>query len=259
MKARLYRRGLATIVAVLLTFAPLEAWTAPAGLSDSDAVAHFERAQQHFNDEDYAAAIPELKAAYALEPNPMLLYAWAQAERLAGSCSRAAELYRRFLDTEPAQDQRQLAEANLVDCEAEPEPEELEPDELEPDELEPDAMNDDETPLRPWYLDRAGGAMMGVGLASVIGGGVLMAVARGGVRDAGAAQIQQDHIDAESRARRNNTVGIIVLGVGSGLVVGGAIRYAILEARGRTRSEEAALPRWRLVFTRTGLGMRGRF
>lgn len=262
MKAASHRWALATAAALSLALGSRPVRAAPEVLQDAEALAHFEQATRYFNEQDYAAAIPELKAAYALEPNPMLLYAWAQAERLAGSCARAVELYRRFIATNPAPDQRQLAEANLLDCEAElPDPVEAErpDDDLGAMEDEDDAAPDHDPPQRPWYTDPAGGVLTGLGVGGVIGGGVMMAIARRKAREAPNAAIEGDYLQIRDQANRLNTVGIVVLSAGSALVLGGVIRYALKRSAGRADRETAGRLRWRPVMTANGLGITGRF
>ena len=42
----------------------------------------------------------EFEATYKLALRPTLLFNWAQSERLGGHCSRAIEIYKRFLDSD---------------------------------------------------------------------------------------------------------------------------------------------------------------
>lgn len=250
------------VAALLLTTGSM-AHAAPGVLQNEEARAHFQRAQGHFNDEDFAAAIPELKAAYALEPNPMLLYAWAQAERLAGSCERAVALYKRFLATNPSDEQVRLTEANLLDCEAElpeapppaEEPAGEEPGE-EPGEVEPVEPIDDE-PKKPWYSDPVGGVLVGAGVAGIIGGGVLMGVARSRAREAPDASVEDDYVTLSAEAQRLNTAGVVVLGIGGALAVGGVIRYALVSRR--ASAEQANAARVTPLIGATSFGVRLRF
>lgn len=62
---------------------------------------------------DYARAIAAFQEAYALAPSPGLLFDLAQDYRLAGDCDEAAWMYRRYLDTNPSEDHRAIAEAHL--------------------------------------------------------------------------------------------------------------------------------------------------
>ncbi len=50
----------------------------------------------------YAQALAEFQAAYELDPKPLLHYHMARAEQGAGHRQEALELYRRYLDEEPA-------------------------------------------------------------------------------------------------------------------------------------------------------------
>jgi tetratricopeptide (TPR) repeat protein len=62
---------------------------------------------------DYAGAIAAYNAAYVLAPRPGLLFNIAQAYRLSGDCDDAAFMYRRYLETNPEPNARQVAEQNL--------------------------------------------------------------------------------------------------------------------------------------------------
>ncbi len=263
MRGRWQQLGLGVLAGLVVLGAGRVAVAAPTGvLSNPRARAHFERAQSHFDQQDYAAAIPELKAAYALEPNPMLLYAWGQAERLAGSCPRAVELYRRYLETDPPPKQRQLTEANLLDCEAEvpsPSPaEEAAPPSAEPEPTpEPEPAVSDE-PSRRWFADPWGGVLSGVGVAGAVAGVALLGVSRREAREAEATMIEGDHIDKRERAERLDIAGAVVLGGSALLVLGGMIRYAVVAKRGRSGPQTAARRR-RVVWTLSGAGLEGRF
>jgi tetratricopeptide (TPR) repeat protein len=214
----------------------------PAGpqLENPTAREHFQRAQAHFDDGDYAAAVPELKAAYALDPDPMLLYAWAQAERLSGNCPKAVELYRRYLGTDPAPEQVRLTEANLLDCGAEVD--------------DSDGPHTDRPP-RPWYTDWLGGSLFALGAASTITGGVLVALGQQDVDDSAGATTQDEYFDGIEQGRTKNTAGLALVGVGAALVVGSVIRYAVVGTRDRRRASVGlTLPSGGL-----GLTISGRF
>lgn len=227
----------------LALVAPPRAVAAPTDvLHHPSALKHFEKAQKRFDEEDYAGAIPELKAAYAIEPNPMLLYAWAQAERLDGDCQRAIELYERFLEKEPAQGQRQLAEANIADCEAEladrgeptPAPTTDPLVDAEPTEdLEPSAPPDGEP---PWHRDWVAGTLLGVGAASLIGGGVLLGVGKAEVDSSVDASSEEAYFDQADAGQAKFAAGAVLTSIGGALIVGGIVRLGILRARARKRA-----------------------
>jgi tetratricopeptide (TPR) repeat protein len=64
-------------------------------------------------DGDYDHAIGSFKAAYELAPSPGLLFNLAQAYRLKGDCENAAIMYKSYLRTGPDRQHRELAESQL--------------------------------------------------------------------------------------------------------------------------------------------------
>lgn len=75
---------------------------------------------ERFRQRDYSAASRDFSAAYDIDPQPQLLYAWAQSERLGGRCGRARELFARFLAYPVSDAQASAAHDLIADC-AEPE------------------------------------------------------------------------------------------------------------------------------------------
>jgi tetratricopeptide (TPR) repeat protein len=238
---------LAAFVACLAVATPARG--APSVLQDPEARAHFEKAQQHFDAENYAAAVPELKAAYAIEPNPMLLYAWAQAERMGGDCARALVLYRRFLATDPPQRSADVARANVLDCEAQvgpqPPPPPPDPGDGAGDDRgsgDTDGRTGSTRPAdRPWHRDPAAGTLLGLGAAATVAGGIAIGVGRGQLARSTEAPTEGDYFREVDRARQTNLVGWVVLSVGGALLVAGAVRLAVLGVRHKQRRSSA---RW---------------
>lgn len=66
---------------------------------------------------EYLKAVAAFKEAYVLAPSPGLLFNIAQSYRLSGDCDDAAWMYRRFLDSNPGQASRALAEQHLSSVE----------------------------------------------------------------------------------------------------------------------------------------------
>ena len=66
------------------------------------AQALYDRALTRFGTRDYAAAIGDLEAGFALDPRREFLFAEAQAKRLGGDCRGAVVLYQRFLTHQAA-------------------------------------------------------------------------------------------------------------------------------------------------------------
>ena len=85
-------------------------------LQTPEAQAAFEEAEQAFAAKDFDKAAEALARVYAIEPLPHLLYARAQAERLAGRCESANPLYIEYLDTRPSPESAALVRWNLSVC-----------------------------------------------------------------------------------------------------------------------------------------------
>lgn len=133
----------------------------------ADATAHFEAAAELYAREDYAGAAREFAIAYALDPRVDTLFAWAQAERLAGHGEQALELYERLLAGELSASQRE-AIVGLRDEVRD----ELARTGGEPSE--PDVPSEPDPPTR----DRVGLATTSVGAGlTLLGGGLLVGAA----------------------------------------------------------------------------------
>ena len=169
---------------------------------------------------DYAAAIEAYNQAYALAPRPGLLFNLAQAYRLAGNCPQAADLYRRYLETAPTDEGREIAQRHLEHVEHCP---------IVTAQVEP-------MPVVANAMTSHGHDRTGVWLA--IGGGAALAVAAGFAIDAyETAETVDDAYrhgtvvhDLSSTARSGQDSADIasVFGIAGGLaVLSGALLYAI--------------------------------
>jgi tetratricopeptide (TPR) repeat protein len=79
-----------------------------------DAGKHFDRGVVLYGEADYAGALAEFKKAYALAPNPAVLFNVGQAEFQLKDYANALVTFRRFLaDASPGSPQRDDAEGNL--------------------------------------------------------------------------------------------------------------------------------------------------
>lgn len=208
---------------------------------DTDAV--IERAEAHFTAGEYDRASEAFAEAFALDPNPKYLYARAQAERLAGDCETALQLYNRFLDTRPPEEQAEPARINRARCEAVlerlPPPPPEAPEQVEPEPVAPL----ESAPASPWYRDPWGGSLIGAGtLVSAVGAG-LLGSAIAGDRDAVDAPIEDDFIEEKHGAKVRHRTGIALLSIGGALLVGGSIRWALVARSNRdVRPTAAWLP-----------------
>lgn len=72
------------------------------------------RGRELHEQRDYERALAAFKEAYVLAPTPGLLFNLAQAYRLHGNCDDAAVLYRRYIASRPAGDERTIAQVHLA-------------------------------------------------------------------------------------------------------------------------------------------------
>lgn len=217
-------------------------------LSNPEAQAKLREAQQAFQSQDFDAAAAAVEAAYIIEPEPMLLFPWAQAERSRGNCEAAVELYSRFLDSdaEAPEEMTTLAVENRDLCQAEldaaaeeevivddEEDESSVVDEVLAEEEEPETPpqpvgQDDQPKAKAWYQDPVGGVLVGVGVAGVGTGIGLLAVASSRAKGASELDAHSEYLDARDGATSLRNGGAIALSIGGALVIGGVVRYLLV-------------------------------
>lgn len=239
-------------------------------LSNPEAQAKLREAQEAFQNEDFDAAAAAVEAAYIIEPKPMLLYPWAQAERSRGNCEAAVELYQRFLDSDPPDEMAGVAIENRDLCQAEldAEHEVIEDDdgsvvdevlaEEDPEPSPAPVTNDNQPKAKAWYKDPVGGVLVGVGVAGVGAGVGLLAVASSRAKGASEMDTHSEYMDARDGATTLRNGGAIALSIGGALVVGGVVRYLLVAKKGNKDATAWRLspelgPRW------TGVSIGRRF
>lgn len=256
-------------------------------LSDAKAMEHFQAAQAAFNEGDYAKASQQLEKAFLIEPADALLYPWAQAERFAGHCEVAIDLYEKFLATDPSENFRVAAQENLQRCQeeidkanaaaaaaasAETEGEDdtkVEPindgwDDVANSEAEtnPGKKDDEPKKARKWYLDPVGGVLSGVGIAGVATGGALLGVASSRAGQVADEDDNQSYVDARRSATTLRNAGAAVISVGGALLIAGIVRYALLatkDSRAKNKSARASVGPWFGGARTTGVTFQTRF
>jgi tetratricopeptide (TPR) repeat protein len=213
------------------------------------AAVHAEAGKQAFAEERFAEAISEFRAANALDPDPKLLYAIAQAQRMAGDCAGAIESYKAFLATKPDAKLSEYSEANIARCKedlaklaakaktAPPEPVPVKPP-PNPPTPEPAAVALTVPPPDPvdqgggrsWTRDWIGHALVGGGVATAAVGAVLVVSGRNAAAAANDASDYASFLEARaaaSSALTKQRIGIGAAIVGVGLIVGGVIHYRL--------------------------------
>ena len=209
----------------------------PGATPKSEADAALERAYDAFDEGRYLEASAELKAAYELDPRPSLLYARAQALRLAGDCAGALPLLREFVERgrdaseAPEWFDETLPEAQgfIEQCEAivasRPDPT---PGSLAPVESPPPPSTKKPPPAR---RDVAAGVTLGGGSAAAVVGAVLLGVAGSLAHRDVAGLSEPAYVDRGQRVRQMNVAGIVMLAIGGAAIVVAAVRYGVLARR----------------------------
>ncbi len=192
-----------------------------------EAQALYDRALRGFETHDYAAAVRDLEAAFALDPRRELLFAEAQAKRLSGDCRGAVVLYQRFLTTRPPALQVDATQIALARCAQElaSKPAVV---------LVPTPPPPPPKPQPPrWSRDPLGLGLTGAGVVAVgVGLGFLVAgeVARG---DAANATSYAAFTSRWSTAGTRLDVAASALAIGGALVAAGATRLLLVRRHAR--------------------------
>lgn len=198
--------------------------------SDSAAKQHLEAGLAAYRARDYETASREFEAAFAIRPDPSLLYSWAQAQRQANQCGKALELYRRYVDSKPSDSQVSAANAGIKLCEdtlanAKPEPK----PEPAPKPIEPRV----EIVRRPWYSDRLGHSLVVGGVVALGIGSVFLVVSGNSKQRAERAEFRDVYAEHLDSAKRQRSTGAILITAGAALAASGVAVYVL-----RDRSSE---------------------
>ena len=231
--------------------APVRGVAAPAATERSPDP--FEAGLRAYERKAFSEAISLFEEAYAREPKPVILYAWAQAAREAGDCRHAIKLYRDFLATGVQGEAAAAARENIGRCEQEtpavPPSETAEPSETdEPVAQPPPASAAIVTPRSDAELHSTrkrrpsplGITLVTLGGLGAMAGGTLLVL--GETRRASQSNADSEtQFDALDRSiDRLHISGGVVLGVGVGLLVGGIVKLAL----SRRQRSLASRPEW---------------
>lgn len=242
----------------------------------SEAEALSEQAVEAFGDKRYDESIDLFEQAFALNANPNYLFNIGRVYEEKGDLAKAVEFYQRFV-SQPGVDleSREAATARLkVLREAVAQLEEEEADEPEPEpQPEPvlEADNGEEPADEPAdsKADRkkgqriAGYALLGVGGASLIVGGVLGGLASSKADDADSAEFVDDALRMRDDARRQARAADAMFIAGGVFAATGLV--LVLTTLGKKKGSSASTPSRRWVVapsaspTSAGAALHGRF
>jgi hypothetical protein len=234
-----------------------------------DHMAKAAAASQDGRNED---ALRELDAAWALDPQPMLLLARGHLYVKLEQCEPAIKLYEEFIATGPAQDLADAANEAIASCKATlapppvaepPKPVQVSAEEMNLDQENPNSPGAkqapppepeptvtgapttsvvvDAPPRGVWFKDPI---VIGLGAGGVIGIGaglVLYTAARGKVSDAEAASFYEQWRVANDDAHTLRRYAVIG-GVAGVLLAGGAVLYYVSTYTGEKARRVTLVP-----------------
>ena len=210
----------------------------------ADFEAHVVNATLAYKDGRFDEALVDLEAAYALDPQPDLLYAIGQVHAKLGNCEDATASFRRFEAAKRSRRTTGIVEQAIAACKPGPRPPEpsisahdtATPLVAEPSQLvaalaplpqAPALVVTRPQPRSPWYEDKLGDALVLGGLAAAAVG---LIEYRSAVSDLDAAE--QATTLARYRAlvddaHDERTTSLVLVGAGGALVGAGIVRYAL--------------------------------
>ena len=202
--------------------------SAPAARADqpakTEAQLHIDKASLFHKDGKFPQALDELTAAYALDPQPGLLYAIAQVHVKLGQCTLAIGFYERFIASKPDEGAASAAQEAIDSCKQAGDTAAVKPDPTPTPTPTPTPV-----PAGPadtvWYHDVIGDALTGGGVVVVAVSAIVFAAALGKLDDADKATTYQAHADLVDSAHGQRTMSVVLLVGGAGLIGAGVYHY----------------------------------
>ncbi len=196
----------------------------------AEAKRHVDHATELHKGGKFAEALDELKTAYALDPQPQLLYAMGQLLVNLGHCDQAINYYQRFVDSKPSVDLAQIATEAIAVCKTNPPPaidQGAKPSEPAVTPPPVAAANPSAPEGTPWYGDYLADGLVGAGVVSGVLGILFY---RGATSDRDSADHATGYaaykqlVDSASSKR---TTAVVFGVLGAGLIGGGAVHFMV--------------------------------
>jgi hypothetical protein len=200
---------------------------------------HYKIASVHYRAGEYEQAIAELRIAFSTSPEPQYLFAMGQAFRASGDCAHANESYHAYLRTGPTSTATRETQLLVDECDTKLAAERTAEPAAAPAPAPPPGPPKDPLVIRevqwvrtretfiPWYRDWRGDALVGAGTTSLVVGTIALVLASHH-DDAATRAVGYSGFDSEIRARdRDQQIGAVALTVGTALIGGGLLRYAL--------------------------------
>ncbi|MEO7093367.1 MAG: hypothetical protein ABI175_08960 [Polyangiales bacterium] len=227
--------------------------------------AHVAKAMKAHGANNFSLALTELQTAYALDADPVLLYAIGQVYAKLDRCGDAIVTYQAFLGTKPSAQAAADTQQAIASCKptaapppppppptpavVEPTPPPPEPTPPPPPPAPPPPRaqrpppRDNPLPVvvtpparTPWYTDKIGDALVISGVAFAVVGVVLYAGASSDLDDAEATRDITRYRDLVDDASSKRTYSVVMFGGGAVLIGAGVARYML---RGPSTKREA--------------------
>lgn len=226
-----------------------------------------------FKEKDYAAAVALFERAYAVQPEPAILFNIGRIYEEAQNAEAAITYYERFIADESVElKDREKAVQRLQVLRTIIEIREKEKNRNKPKPADPPPSVDngpkagptpapgpdkgDKAPAKGRLMRPIGGALVGTGAALLIGGAIAGGIARGAHKDFKSAESLEDREAAASRGRglAGTADGLFIAG---GVIAAVGIVLLIVPAVRKSRTAQALSPQ--VSPTQVGLGFIHRF
>ncbi len=205
---------------------------------------HAARADAQYGREEYAEASVSYATAYESDPNPVYLYGWAQAERRAGNCPQAVELYRQYAALDVSEAAREAAAKNARRCggDIEAAPATSEPPLPAVVNTPPPAEPAGDDVDRSWRDDPLGLALVAGGGALGVASLVLAVDSAQQRRLADSASIEAQYALKADRSAKTRTAGIVCGSLAGVALIAGVVRLALVSRSAERESAATWIP-----------------
>ncbi len=203
-----------------------------------DAKAHVARATQAHKEGRYDDARVELEAAYALTPKPEMLYALGQVNAKLGRCGDATSYFQRFAATQHDPQVAKVIDQAIASCKPAAPPPAASTQEPPPASPAPPAAASPDSAV--WYRDKLGDGLVLAGVTAAIVGLVEYRSAVSDLDDAEKTTMVTRYFELVGEAHDKRTTALVLTGVGSLLIAGGVVHYALRDRGAEVRGVAVA-------------------
>ena len=214
----------------------------------AEAASHVERARTLHADGQLAEAQIALKTAYALDPQPELLFAMGQIHVQLGECAQAITFYERFLATRPGRGEAIAAEA-IATCKTAPPPPAPRPAQAPKPRPSPRRAVDLPPPVaptpmpalvapplavRPWYANYVADGLVATGVVSGVAALLVFRSARADRDRADLITGYDAYVDQIDRAETKQTTSVVLGAASVVLITAGGLHFLLSDRAART-------------------------